>query len=149
MSGSLTHSVADVIRHLLIDLGHGTLPTTKSSWPVYSDNEPNTPDNAITVYNLTGTSSGRTMIDGELQEHHGIQVRIRSATPTTGFTKSRQIAVGLDTSSNLVSVSIGSSAYRIQTVSRKGDVISLGKDTTNSKRNLFTINAVVALRQTT
>lgn len=149
MTGSLTHSPADVVRQLLIDLGHGTIPSGGGSWPVFVSQEPNSPDSVITVYDTTERQDGRTMVDGERQEHEGIQVRIRDPDHAGGYTKAHAIAIALDTFASPTSVTIGSSVYQLWAATRVSGPIALGKETPNSKRNLFTINATVTLRQTT
>lgn len=145
MSGSLTHSPAEIIRQLLIDLGVGT---ASGSWPVKFATEPDNPDNVITVYNAAGRSSGRVQNGGERQEHHGFQVRVRSTSESVGYVKARVIAVALDENVLLTTVTVDSSTYRIQSISRTGDVISLGKNHPTTNLNLFTINALASLRQT-
>jgi hypothetical protein len=53
MSGSLDHFPADIIRQLLIDLGVG-LDVTATDWPAFSQKEPDSPDNVITVFDTMG-----------------------------------------------------------------------------------------------
>ncbi len=149
MSGSLAHSPADIVRYLLIDKSLGTLPSDGGSWPIFADGEPDAPDSVITVYNMAGRLGGRTQVDGEQQEHPGIQIRIRDPDSRGGGTKARAIAIALDESIRLDNVTIGDNVYKVYAISRIGSVLSLGKEVPSSKRNLFTINAVVALRQTT
>lgn len=148
MSGSLTHSPADIIRNLLVNLGLGTTPSAAGSWPVYAEREPDAPDSVITVYNTAGRKDGRVQVGGEVQEHHGFQVRIRAANPVTGYTKAQAIAIALDETVYQDTVTISAATYLVHAVSRVGSVLALGKETPTSKRNLFTINAVAALRQT-
>lgn len=148
MSGSLTHSPANIIRYLLISEGLGTLPTDSGSWPVYYSNEPGTPDSVITLYDTAGRIDGHSQIDGRVIEHHGIQVRVRCANPENGYAKARAIAVALDEDVSFSGVTISTSTYTVYAVTRSSDVLSLGKETPTSKRNLFTVNATVALRQT-
>ena len=155
MSGALAHSPADVVRNLLVDLGLGTTPSDAGSWPVYAAQEPNTPDSVITIYDTAGRKNGRTQVDGEVQEHHGIQIRVRDANHQDGYAKARAIAVALDEQVAAQGVVVddivgtGQTTYVVWNVSRTTDVLSLGKETPTSKRNLFTINAVAALRQLT
>lgn len=149
MAGALTHSPADVIRYLLIDEGLGTLPSVSGSWPVYAANEPDTPDNCITVYHTSNTIHGREMTAGETQEHEGVQIRIRSAGHNTGYVKADTIKRALDTSVSWNTVTISGTDYLVHAVHRTTGVLSLGKDLTNSRRDLFTINAVASLRQST
>ena len=144
MSGSLEESPADIIRQLLIDLSMGTASGT---WPIYSFWEPDTPDNCITIYHTAGDLVASHQIDGEVQEYHGFQVRVRSSTPEVGFTKARAIAVSMD-SMIQDAVVIGANVYLIYSIVRKTDVIPIGKETPTSFRDVFTINAVACLRQT-
>lgn len=144
MSGTLVHSPADIIRRLLIQKSLGAAPPS-TSWPIYATNEPDSPDNVVTVYDTDGVGHGRTGPDRERQEHHGIQIRIRSTTPDGGYAKARAIAVACDSAISYDTVVIGAQTYQVQVVTRTGDVIPLGKEVAASKRSLFTINAIVAL----
>lgn len=147
MPGTLTHSPGDVVRQLLIGLGLGTDPADSGLWPVFAAVEPNTPDNCITLYDTESRRHGRTQTDGEIQEHHGIQFVIRSATYASGYTKARAIAVAADETVYQNTVTISGTSYTVHQISRTGDVLALGQQTPESKRYLFTINAVVSLRQ--
>lgn len=149
MSGALTHSPADVIQQLLIDLEQGTAVADAGAWPVYASRMPDTPDSCICVRDTGGTKQGRMMVDGEVQEFPGVQVMVRCASPVAGWTKARAVAVAIDEEVDLPSVTIGSSVYLVYNVSRSSGPLALGKDAPNSKRNLFSINALVTLRQTT
>jgi len=146
MSGALDHSPADIVAQLLVDLSLGSDPTGSSAWPVFVAREPETPDNCITVFGTASKKQGRTMNDGEVQEQHGIQVSVRSGTYPTGFAKARAIAVALDESVRLNTVSLESATYTVYGVSRTSGPLDLGKEPT-TKRNVFTINATVTLRQ--
>lgn len=149
MSGALNHSPADIIRRLLVTLGKGVLPSagTTSNWPIGLV-ESDKPDNCITVYDTAGYQDGRLMVDGEQQEHPGVQIRIRSATRDVGYAKANAIAEALDKSVYDNALTIGSDEYLVHSVSRTGTVIDLGDEVGISKRRLFTINAVVTLRKT-
>lgn len=154
MSGSLNHSPAHVIRDLLVTLGLGTDPDDGGSWPIFVSREPNTPDSVITLYDTASRMQGRRMVNGITVEHYGIQVRVRDAGPTGAWVKANALAVALDQTIALDDVTVedtdgtGSSTYKVYTVSRVSGPLSLGKETPTSKRNLFTINAVAAIRQT-
>ncbi len=148
MSGALSNSPSQVIQQLLVDLGVGTLPSADGSWPISASQERDKPDAVITVYDTAGVPDGRTMIDGVMQEHYGFQVRIRSTTHATGYTKASEIQNVIDSSVQNTSVTVSSSVYAVASITRTGSIIALGKEP-SSKRSLFTINAVVAIRQTT
>ena len=149
MSGNLTHPQSDIVRHLIINLGYASLPSGGNDWPTYIAKEPDTPDNCITIYDTEGRQGPRDMPTGRRQENHGFQIRVRSSDQLTGYAKARTLAVALDESVRLNNVIIDSSTYIVYVVSRSGDVNYLGRDSSQGYRNLFTINAVVALRQVT
>lgn len=147
MPNTFDHSPADVLRRLLIQLGLGTAPETRplESWPIYASNEPSDPDNCITVYDTAGTDDGRSMIDGELFGHYGIQVRVRSLDHATGWLKADAIQTALAETVYDNAVTIGGSSYLVHSANKIGDVLALGKDVSDTKRSLFTLNAVLSL----
>lgn len=147
MSGALSHSPAVVVAKLLVDLALGA--ASGQTWPVFTSEEPDgvgVPDAVITTYDTSGTSSGKTHADNERQEHHGVQVRIRSSTHDVGYTKARAIATALDAVNN-ATVGVDSSSYNVVATTRTSDVLSLGRETPVSNRRLFTVNFLVALTQ--
>ena len=141
-----THSPADVIRWALIALGMGSDPGVNNSWPIFSDREPTSPDELITVYNTAGTNDGRVMA-GEVQGPRGIQVRVRSKTPQAGWMKADSIRTALAESLYRMTLTIGAAQYLVQSVSKIGNILALGKESPTSQRNLFTINAVTTITQ--
>lgn len=147
MSGLLTHSVNDVIRRLLVNDGQGTLPSAAGSWPIGVE-RPDSPDDCVTVTETTGRRDGRTMTDGEVIEHPGIQVEVRSADHNTGFLKAKQIATYCDEQVRNSGVTFEGKHYNIVNVSRVGVVMSIGRESPESARELFTFNAMVTLVQT-
>ncbi len=147
MPNTILHSPANVTRHLLIDLGLGTDPEASNVWPIYAEGEPDAPDNVITIYTTAGGDDGRSMIDGEVFGPYGIQIRVRSATPSVGWTKMDAIWTALNYEVNDRTVDIDASKYTFQCFSKIGDILCLGKDVANSKRNLFTLNALAYIEQ--
>lgn len=146
MSGSLNNSQCEIMAKVLEDLNIGnTVPN--EDWFIFRFSEGNTPDNCITVYNTTGTTQGATQIDGVLQIHHGIQIRIRGDNPKTAYSKANEIAVALDGLQQR-NVTIESTNYVVAAARRTSDVLDLGNEVPTSKRRIFTINAIVALHQT-
>lgn len=143
----MADSPADVVQQLLIDLGLGSLVSAESSWPVYAYSAPDTPDSLICVYDTQGRLFGRTQIDGILQEQSGIQIMIRSTSPTLGYTKAKTIADALDTQVAQIGVTVGSRSYVLASFNRTSGVLQLGTESPASKRHLFTINGIVPIRQ--
>lgn len=153
MSGSLSHSPADIVRQLLVDLGFGTLPSASDTWPIYVYREPASPDDCVTLYDTEGSNGPREMTGGYRLERHGFQIRIRCDDSRQGWEKAHELAIALDQSIDFNSVTLsdrvgtGTTDYTVYSVVRTGDVLSIGK-APESKRSIYTINATVALRQT-
>lgn len=147
LSTTLLHSPADVIGQLIIDLGLGvTFTNPPTDWQVNVSNEPHTPDNVITTYDTSATNDGRSQIDGEKYQHYGVQVRIRSSDHTTGYVKSQAIAVAFDETVYQNTVTIDGSNYLVHSISRDSEVLAIGKETPESRRRVFTINALTCIR---
>lgn len=146
MSGSLDHSPAEIIANLLIDESLGTIPSDKGSWPIFIAIVPDNPDRIITVTDTAPIKQGRFQNDGETQFHHGVQIAVRSASHTAGWTKADALTEALDKTIQYTGVTIGSSGYIVYAMSHSG-IIVVGKNVPISKRNLFTINATCAMRQ--
>lgn len=149
MPGPLEHSVGDVVRRLIVDRGWGIdYVDDDTDWATFEGVEPDLPDNCITVYDTSGVDEGRNFATGERAELNGFQVRVRSKTKSEGAAKVREIAVGLDTDVYLMTVSVDTTAYLVQSVKRNGDPLYIGYESPTSKRFIYTLNAVVSLRQT-
>lgn len=146
MPGTLDYSPARVIQQLLVDLLLGNAYNS-STWPVFSAQEPDLPDNCITVYDTSGERNGRTNPDSEVQTKHSFQVRVRSTTHDVGFAKANGIAISMDNVYNRT-VHIADVNYLVMAIVDRGDVLTLGKGLDpEDRRSLFTINAFVRLRQ--
>lgn len=153
MSGLLVDSPAAVVANALVAIGLSVqqfLPTPSTplvDWMTYIDNEPNVPDNCITVYNTVGIIDYQTHPDAETCLHEGIQIRVRSVDEPTGYTKANRIAVLLMSSVNGMKVAVGMNSYLLQAAIQKGPINALYRESAPSRRRVFTINYVVALRQ--
>ena len=154
MANSLRHSPAEIVRQLLINLGLGVAGSYDSSnrysgaaWPVTTNSEVDQPDNAITVYDTAGQGDGRSMIDGETFSHYGFQVRIRAQTHRLGWLKADSIETGLSKSVYQNVVTVDGVSYLVHCVARIGDVLSLGKEAPQSIRRVFTLNALLSVKE--
>jgi Bacteriophage minor capsid protein len=147
MANTLTHSPAQVVAQMLVDLGLGTAGGGGSAWPVHHSSEPDTPDEVVTVYDTAGLDHGRSMIDGDLMGPSGFQVRVRSKNHATGWLKADAIQTTL-ASLYQRTVRVEATLYKVHAVVRIGDVLSLGKETPTSSRRLFTVNGSVYLKAT-
>ena len=137
-------SAAEIIRSMLVDLGLGTDPSSQGLWPIFVSNEPNRPDNCITIYDTASSDDGRSMVDGELFSHEGLQVRVRSVDYPTGYTKANSIRTALAKSINFRTTYIDSQGYLVYCCSKIGNVLPIGTEQT-SKRQLFTLNCLVSM----
>lgn len=147
MSGQLTHSPNDVLRRLLVNMGKGVLPGAPTAvWPI-GVVRPDKPDNCVTVYETEGRRDGRTMNGGEVWYHPGVQIEVRSADHNTGYLKANQLATCCDEEIYNETVTFEGKTYTITNVSRVGQVMSLGYETPESRRELFTFNATVTITQ--
>ena len=152
MSGSLKDSPAAVLRQLLVDINQAVDPPQlgNAPWQAFYDNEPDLPDDVITVADSVGIDKGRSGNDRERVGYHGTQIRIRSTDHDVGFRKAQEIAIALD-KVNQASVRVisgnGTTDYVVWTVIRQGKVLRMGKEVGVSDRRLFSINSVMVLYQ--
>jgi hypothetical protein len=146
MPNYLVNSPADVVRKLLIDLALCTSPALSQPWPVFAANEPDTPDNCVTVYDSPDSwSDGRDMNSGEPMVQHSVQVRVRSVDHPTGWTKADLIRRTLAEGVYLRQVLISPKAYLMQCLTRFSAVMALGAESPTSKRRIFVINMAATL----
>lgn len=141
----LNHSPADIVRYLLVDLARGSLPEDETSWPIFVSQEADSPDSCITLYDTSGILEGRAQVSGEIQEHYGLQIRVRAAAANVAYAKISEINAWIDESVRNNLVTIDSNQYLVYAITRKGGILSLGKELSASKRNLYTVNAIVSL----
>lgn len=150
MATTLAHSPADVLRWLLVSDGILTDPALGSAWPGYASNEPDLPNSQVTLYDTQGQLDGRDSPTGDRQEHQGVMVRLRLAAGTgftDGWAKMDAIRQWMDSGSTKRTITVGAASYRVQAVTRKTGVLYVGREP-ETNRLVFTINAIVALRQT-
>lgn len=141
---TFSHSPADIVEMMLRDLG---LTGDGTSWPSSVNSELADDDDVVTVYDTPGRSEGAFQVDGQCQQQDGVQIRVRSSShKVNGWLKADTIAKTLDQSVTNRVVTIDGSSYIVYDMARTGPVISLGKDSPTSKRNIYTVNYLVAVR---
>lgn len=146
----MLHSAADITRWLLVNNGQLGNPNTAGvEWPCYATTEPAKPDNCVTVYDTGARVHGRTMTDGELQEHHAVMLQVRAKDHQTGKAKISALRTYLSKNVVLAGVVINGTAYLIQSYSKIGEVMALGREVGTSARVVFTLNCTVSIRQLT
>lgn len=147
---NLIRSPAEVIQQLLIDGGVTTEGGQGGAWPCWSAMEPDDtdasiPDEIVVVYDTQGVDDLRTMIDGKLYTHHGIQLLVRAATHGRGYGKAMAARNFLAEAIRNTYTTVVETRYIVHAVTKIGDVIPIGTDPGTSKRRMFTVNATVAM----
>jgi len=155
MGAPTLNSTAEIVQQLLINLGLGISPPippnlpVPGTWPVYATGEPNEPDNVLSVLDSVDQYDGRSMVDGEVWDHYGFQVRVRASDHPTAYKKAFALKVALAQQVNYVPLQVPSNvgtgliSYVVHCVS-KLNVRVLGKDAPNSRRTLCVVNGLLA-----
>lgn len=159
----LNHAPREVVRALLIQLGVGTDGQSYAAWPVFHGMEPNDPDNCITLFDDDSTHHGRTQVNGEVQEHYNVEIRVRAAGVTTGTalqhgsqavrSKINSIVRALDQQVRMTNVNVtnemgNTTPYVVHAASRNGGVADLGRQRENKERYVNTVSYSIAITQT-
>lgn len=148
MADLFSHQISDIVAAVLKSLGLGVLRGETGAWPISINSEESSPDNVITVYDTEARPDGRVQPTGEQLSHPAVQIRIRARTQRTAFLKAKDIAYNLDRVVYHTSVTIDGSTYCVQSISRSPSLNYIGKETTSTQRDLYTINAYVVAYQT-
>lgn len=155
MPGAFTHSPAKVIRQMLVDASLAVDPSYSTTgekkyngnpWPAFYNQMPDDPDGAVQVMDTAGIVTQKIMYSGEMGGTEGIQIMVRGPANDSARLKADAIAVALDPI-NLREVAISTSRYVVYNVQRSSRVLRLGWDAPTTKRFLFSINALVRMRQ--
>lgn len=148
-SNQLLASPAYILSKYIIDvLETMTIPSVGGIWPLYISHLPDdkdVADNCGAIYDTTGVKDGRLM-SGEVPQHFGIQIMIRSLGNQAGYVKIEDVAADMDAVLN-VELSLDSGDYIIQNVSRTSPVISLGIEGGTKRRFRFTVNFLMTIKK--
>ena len=146
MSGDINHDIQEIVAQLLIDLAQGSDVEMADDWPVYESKMPDSPDNAICIYNSEGFLGGRSQPDGQTQEKYGIQIKVRSKL-LDGYVKLKHIGSTFDQQLVPMSVIIDTDEYTITSMKRMSSIIPLGMDAT-SRRSTWVLNFLASITRT-
>ena len=87
----LSTSPAFIISSYLIDeAALMTLPSADGVWPLYVSSMPDMKKDCGAIYDTAGVGDGRLMI-GNVVEHQGIQIKVRSVDYQDGWEKINEI----------------------------------------------------------
>ena len=147
MTLPLLHSPARIMQAALVGAGLAGDPGVSPlpAWPAYCANEPDVPDECLTVYDTQGYDDGRLAITGELVEFPGLSLRIRAGSYETGYAKADAVGKAID-ALPVVEVDLSPASYVLLSVKRNGPPIPLNGPP-GSKRKLFTQNMIIVVRR--
>jgi hypothetical protein len=151
-----TAHAADLIRampseilweYLVETAGLFTDPDDGGEWPLYINELPdgNGVDNTTAcVSDTVGLYDGKSM-DGTIDQHYGIQIRLRAFTEASAYGKAATVESTLAPISNVDVVMGSDETYRINNISQAGSIIRMGPD--EKRRINFTINYLFSYKE--
>lgn len=131
-----------VISNLLVANGHGIFAALGEAWGIFISEQPEIPDNCITVYDNTGANLGKGT-NSEAYIRPGIQIRVRSKTYSEGTAKLSRMNAFFDTVFRSPIYKDEAIIGYLQNVSRLQDYLPLGRD--QLRRYMFSCNYVLTL----
>jgi hypothetical protein len=142
----ITHSPAEIMAQLLVDLGMATGPGGSGSWPVFKTGITDKPDDCIAVTDTAGIDDGAFLGPGATTEqHYGVQIMVRAATHPRCWVKTEAIRQALRAMDNMKTVWIGAASYTLPAVCRLAPPTVIGKDRPDSTRVLMSLNPTFAI----
>jgi hypothetical protein len=139
----IEHNGAEVLVPYFVYKGVGSVPGTNNPWPIYINFLADQPNEALVIFDTTGSVDGRDMRTGELLEKPGIQVMIRAMTNRNGVSKGRKIIQAIEQLYKFsVTLTQPTKQYVIHSLQRTSPVYPLGQEEGGS-RLLYTINGLL------
>lgn len=136
------HSIAEIVGQMLVDLGHAA---ENGDWKIGVNFEQDV-DRAVSVYDTAGMGQGSSMVDGQVFEHPGFQVRIKAPKHSgDGWTRADAIAKSLDALDQR-GVTVDDATYLVYSLNRTSRVLAPGKASPASRHSFFTVNFTAAVR---
>ncbi len=143
---ALERSVISILAAYIINnLSLMTDPSDDTDWPLHISHLPDIKINCGAIYDTAGILDAK-LESGEVVEHPGIQLSIRSDDYETGFAKIEEITLALD-DVNWDTIVIGGTTYLLQNISRTSPIVPLGSERGFQRRFVFTVNFLVTLRK--
>jgi hypothetical protein len=144
----LDHGPEEVVAQLLIDRLLVTDPVEDKPWPVKVNDESTNEDESVTVSGYDGKIDGRSMPTGRVHSHPAVQIKVKGRDQVTARAKAKAIAHEVDENVYHAAVTLEGKTYCVQSIGRTSTFNFAGKETAVSQRNVFTLNALVTIRQT-
>ena len=123
-----------------------TNPNANDDWPLYIASLPDDPSNASAVYDTSGTLDGRHMTSGQVIQHFGIQLRLRSLDYEDGWKKLEAVCLQLDAVDS-AELTVNDTDYIIDNVSRRTPIVPLGPEEGVRRREIFTVNYIMTIQE--
>ena len=138
------HSITEIIKQYLIDASAvGALMT--DAWPCYQSVLPDSPDNAVGIFETSSVKQGRLMT-GVVQDRPGFQVVVRGRTYTEAYDRADVITTAIDAVVNTPVDVKEVRAYVVHNLTRDGLPIHI-PETGGRRRSHFSINGTAALTE--
>ena len=124
----MNYTTAQIITKYLIGEGIIESPTKLAIWPGYISHLPGgkSVQQAVALSDTQGVNNGRIMKTGEVIEHPGLQIRVRSRDFETSFKKATEAADKLSTTIRETVTMNDGSKYLINNVSRFSSILPMG-----------------------
>lgn len=153
MDNPYKHPPSQLIQTLLVSEGLFTNPEDDKDWGCYISFFPETQAGAKVgcVFDTSSVKNGRIMRTGEVIEHPGLQIAIRTPDYATGWAKMSDIRFYLDRLLLDKEVIIENTKYNIHSATRTSDILSLGVEQLSAsggkakRRDLFSLNFTITL----
>jgi hypothetical protein len=146
MITALEISPATILSHYIIDvLESFTSPEDKTDWPLFVSHMPDEINDVGCVYNTSPIIDGKLMC-GDVIEHPGIQITIRTNDYEIGRNKAEILALALDVLYNQL-VTVEEKAFIVQNARRMTGITDLGLEIGTKRRYLFTIDYVLTMKR--
>ena len=125
-------------------------PSAEAVWPLYVHRLPDgnaVPSNAGAVIDTTPVKDGRIM-GGNTVQHYGVQLLFRSKDVeyNEGWVLANKVVVALDGIDNAIITRNGTD-YDIISVSRTAALTFIGVEPGTKKRNMFSANVLMTVKQ--
>lgn len=138
-------SAAEIVHQFLNDAG---IIDLSGDWPGYISFMPANPDQAVCIYDMTGSTDGRLM-DGTQIHHPGVQIQIRSTTYAIGWAKAAEITNALDGQIKTLVPVESDAVYILHNASRRGAIHAIGIDKEDrNRRHNFSVHVMLTFSAT-
>ena len=124
-----------------------TDPDAQGSWPLFISHLPDSPDEAAVIKDSPGILDGRLMDSGEVIQHFGLQIRLRSNDSEEGWKKIEALALELDGTAANTLVIKNETTYSIQNLSRSTPIIPLDREVDKKRRVQYLVNYLLSITE--